>query len=132
MVKLTDAEKRQEVAEEHKAHVHTEEKTKVETKKEKKVVAPIKTNATLQDLGVVFYPLVTEKAVNMIEGENKLTFVVSDKANKASIKKVIESAYGVKVERVNIVRDMRGRKKAIVKLDKAFKAQELATKLGVL
>ncbi|MFA5930987.1 MAG: 50S ribosomal protein L23 [archaeon] len=93
---------------------------------------PIKTNATLADLEVLLYPLVTEKAVGMIESENKITFVVNDKTSKSEIKKRIQEAYGVKVVQINIIRDMKGRKKAIVKLDKKYKASELATKLGVL
>ncbi len=125
MVKLKEEEKRQQAAEEHKEQIQ-------EKKETKKTVKPIKTNATLEDLGIVFYPLVTEKAVNMIETENKITFIVVDSSNKAQIKKVVESAYGVKVKKVNIIRDMKGRKKAIVKLAKEYKAQDLATKLGVL
>jgi len=129
MVKLNEEEKKQKKAEEKTAEeqVPTEKKT---TKKE--VIKPIKTNASLEDLGVVFYPLVTEKAVNMIDSENKITFIVSDKATKPQIKKVVEHAYQIKTDKVNIIRDRKGRKKAIVKLKKEFKAQDLATKLGVL
>ena len=125
MVKLNEDEKRQ-------AKQETDSKKTDEDKVVKETVKPIKTNATLEDLGIVFYPLVTEKAVNMIETENKITFIVVDSSNKAQIKKVVESAYGVKVKKVNIIRDMKGRKKAIVKLAKEYKAQDLATKLGVL
>ena len=84
------------------------------------------------DASIVFYPLVTEKAVNMIEAQNKLCFIVSEKANKTSVKKAIEAMYGAKVDAVNIVRDMKGRKKAIVKINKKFKADEIAMKLGVI
>jgi len=125
MVKLNEDEKRQE-KQEHEAHKVAEEKVV------KEVAKPIKTNATIEDLEVVFYPLVTEKSVNMIEAENKLTFVVSDKANKLDVKRVIQKAYEVKVDKINIIRDRKGRKKAIVKLAKENKAQDLATKLGVL
>jgi large subunit ribosomal protein L23 len=129
MVKLNEEDKKQAVAE-LKA---TQEKEKKAEKVAEKVTAkPVKTNTTLKDLGVVYHPLVTEKAVNMIESENKITFIVSDKAGKEQVKKVVESAYGVKVDKINVVRDRKGRKKAIVKLKKGFKAEELATKLGVL
>jgi ribosomal protein L23 len=40
--------------------------------------------------------------------------------------------YNVKISKINVVRDMKGRKKAIVKLDKKFKADEVAMKLGVI
>ena len=138
MVKLNEEDKKQAVAE-IKANEVKDEKAKeikaaasAKNSAEKKTDKPIKTNATLEDLGVVFHPLVTEKAVNMIDAENKITFIVSDKAGKEKIRKVVESAYGVKVDKINIIRDMKGRKKAIVKLKKGFKAEELATKLGVL
>ena len=125
MVKLNEDEKRQE-KQENESHKVADEKVV------KEVAKPIKTNATIEDLEVVFYPLVTEKSVNMIEAENKLTFIVSDKATKLDVKRIIEKAYTVKVDKVNIIRDRKGRKKAIVKLAKENKAQDLATKLGVL
>jgi ribosomal protein L23 len=108
------------------------EKNKEVKEKAASTIAPIKTSATLHDLEVLLYPLVTEKAVNMIESENKITFVVNDNIGKSEVKKAVEEAYGVKVIKINVVRDMKGRKKAIVKLDKKNKASELATKLGVL
>ena len=88
--------------------------------------------ATAQDFEWVKFPLISEKAVNMIEGQNKLTFITDKRATKPSIKEVIERVYGVKVDSVNIVNDMKGRKKAIVKINKAFKAEEVATRLGVI
>ncbi len=86
----------------------------------------------LEDLSILKHPLVTEKAVNMIEAENKLTFVVASDATKPTIKNAVESLYKVKVKKVSVLRDMRARKRAIVTLNKEFKAGELATKLGVI
>jgi len=138
MVKLKEAEKKQ--LESEKGAANASEKFEVKNKSEKNKEAKdkaaanvqIKTNATLDDLNVLLYPLVTEKAVGMIEAENKITFVVNDSSSKPEIKKRVEEAYGVKVIKINIIRDMKGRKKAIIKLDKKNKASELATKLGVL
>ena len=76
--------------------------------------------------------MITEKAVNMIESENKLTFIVNKLAKKSDVKKTVESLYKVKVDSVKVLVDRKGRKKAIVKINKAFKADEIATKLGVL
>jgi len=81
---------------------------------------------------IVLFPLITEKAVNMIESENKLHFVVNGKATKAQVKKVVEEEYSIKVDSVNVLNDRKGRKKAIVKVNKKFKADEIATKLGVI
>ncbi len=122
MVKLNEQEKKQKKQEENK------KEKEIDEKKSK----PIKVNLDLSDLELVLYPLVTEKAVNMIDLENKITFIVSDKATKKEVKKIMEDAYKIKVEKINIIRDMKGRKKAIIKLKKEFKAQDLATKLGVL
>ncbi|MDD4983515.1 MAG: 50S ribosomal protein L23 [Candidatus ainarchaeum sp.] len=78
------------------------------------------------------YPVISEKAVNMIETQNKITFIVTKDATKPEVKKAVEDRYKVKVEKVNILKDMKGRKKAIVKLTKEFKASELASKIGMI
>lgn len=138
MVKLKEEEKKQMLQE--KNTLDQAEKKEARNKSDKNKAAkdkiaegsPLTKTATLHDLDVLLYPLVTEKAVNMIEAENKVTFVVDDRAGKSEVKKAVEEAYGVKVIKINVVRDMKGRKKAIVKLDKKNKASELATKLGVL
>jgi ribosomal protein uL23 len=135
MVKLKESEKKQasQEASKGKQEKNKEAKAKkAEVKSESKTESVLAKTATLHDMEVILHPLVTEKAVNMIEAENKLTFIVNDTASKTEIRKVLEEAYGIKVVKVNVIRDMKGRKKAIVKLDKKFKASELATKLGVL
>jgi len=129
MVKLTKSDKMQQKAEinaKEKAAEKEAPKAK-ETKKEN-----LETHATIADLEVVLYPLVTEKAVNMIDAENKITFIVANNTDKKKVKEIIERIYGVKVAKINMVRDMKGRKKAIVKLKKEFKANDLATKLKIL
>ena len=87
---------------------------------------------TLKEYEVIIHPLISEKAVNMIEAENKICFIVNDKANKKQVKENIEKAYKVKIDNIRIIRDRKGRKKAIVKLNKEFKAGDIAIKLGVL
>ena len=148
MVKLSEEQKRQELQEENakaqeKTNVAKENIAKASTKNkedkakknfeakktEGKEIKGITVNATLEDLGMIFYPLVTEKSVNMIEAENKITFIINDKANREKVKILVEKMYSVKVVKVNIVRDRKGRKKAIVRLAKENKASELATKL---
>lgn len=94
--------------------------------KEKKIGAQTALGETL------FYPLITEKAVGMIESQNKLGFVVRESANKEEIKKAVENRFEVKVVGVNLIRDRKGRKKAFVRLDKKFKAGDIAIKLGVI
>ncbi|MDO8427589.1 MAG: 50S ribosomal protein L23 [Candidatus Diapherotrites archaeon] len=88
--------------------------------------------SSLTELEILLHPLVSEKAVHTIESENKIVFNVHKQASKPEVKKVLESLYQVKVDKVNIVNDMKGRKKAIVKLKKEFKANDLATRLKII
>lgn len=81
---------------------------------------------------IIQHPLITEKAVNMIEAENKLVFIVSKAATKGEVKKAVEILYGIKVDAVNVLNDTKARKRAIVKINRAFKAGDVATKLGIL
>ncbi|MFH0748474.1 MAG: 50S ribosomal protein L23 [Candidatus Bathyarchaeota archaeon] len=80
---------------------------------------------------VILYPLITEDAVNLIENENKLVFIVNLHSNKKSIKKNVEELYTVKVEKVTYLITSKGQKKAFVKLTPEFKASDIAIKLGI-
>ena len=76
-------------------------------------------------------PLVTEKAVMMIESQNVLTFRVDKEKSKEEIKKEIADLFDVKVEKVRTL--IRGNKKYVyVKLKKEFPAIDIATKLGII
>ena len=76
-------------------------------------------------------PIVTEKAVMMIEAQNVLTFETDKNKTKQEIKKEIEELFEVKVEKVRTL--IRGNKKYIyVKLKKQFPAIDVATKLGLM
>mgnify|MGYP000141379258 CR=1 FL=1 len=81
---------------------------------------------------VLLYPLVSEKAVDKIEKENKITFIVRKDVTKRDIKKVFEEEFKVKVDKVNVLNDMKGRKKAIITVNKQYKASDIAMKLGIL
>lgn len=80
---------------------------------------------------IILYPLMTEKAVDQIEGQNKLTFIVNLKANKYKVKRAVEELYEVKVDKVNLLITSKGLKKAFIKLKPEFKASDLAIKLGI-
>jgi large subunit ribosomal protein L23 len=54
---------------------------------------------------VLLQPRISEKATRLATKENKYVFVVKTGANKISVKKAVEIAYKVKVEKVNIVRN---------------------------
>ena len=109
-----------------------EKKQKAKGKKEKEIEQGILETADLDMLSVVLHPLVSEKAVDKIEKENKLTFIVAKSATKSDVKKAIENEFNVKVDKVNIINDMQGRKKALVTINKQYKASDIAMKLGIL
>ena len=76
-------------------------------------------------------PLVTEKAVMLIESQNTLTFMADKKTDKALIKKEVENLFSVKVEKVRVL--VRGNNKYFyVKLKKQFPAIDVATKIGMI
>ncbi|MFP3161869.1 MAG: 50S ribosomal protein L23 [Acidilobus sp.] len=81
---------------------------------------------------VIIRPLMSEKALRLVEELNTLTFLVRRDANKHEIKRAVERLYGVKVEKVNTLITPQGEKKAYVKLSKEYKASDVAAKLGLL
>ncbi|MCD6164501.1 MAG: 50S ribosomal protein L23 [Candidatus Odinarchaeota archaeon] len=80
---------------------------------------------------IIIAPVVTEAALELIEKENKLTFIVDRRANKPTIKRAVESLFKVKVDKVNTLITPDGRKKAYVKLSPEYSAADIATKLGI-
>jgi len=76
-------------------------------------------------------PIVTEKAVMMIEAQNVLTFQTDKPKTKEEIKKEVEEVFEVKIESIRTL--IKGHKKyAYVKLKKEFLAIDIATKLGII
>ena len=76
-------------------------------------------------------PVVTEKAVMMIESQNVLTFETNKEQTKGDIKKEIEELFDVKVEKIRTIIRL-NKKYAYVKLKKEFPAIDLAMKLGLM
>ena len=81
---------------------------------------------------VLLYPHMTEKSISMVEKENKIVFIVDRKATKKQIKDAFEEAFKVKVEKVNTVITMDGKKKAFIKLKPEYKALDIAVRLGMV
>lgn len=81
---------------------------------------------------IIRNPLATEKAVRIMESENKLVFIVDRKANKLEIREAIETLFNVKVDNVNSLILKNGRKKVYATLNKDYKALDVATKLGLM
>ena len=51
-------------------------------------------------MDVLIKPIITEKATSASELQNCYSFLVNNKANKVEIKKAVEVAYGVSVNKV--------------------------------
>jgi len=80
---------------------------------------------------VLVHPQMTEKAVKLIETENKLTFIVAPDANKRDIKHAVEALFEVKVNDVKTEITSDGVKRAYARLAPEYKADEIAAKLGM-
>ena len=76
-------------------------------------------------------PIVSEKAVRLIELNNTLVFQVDRRRSKTEIKKEIEQAFNIKIDKINsLIR--KNKKYVYIKLDKKNPAIDVATKLGVI
>ena len=80
---------------------------------------------------IILRPYITEKTFNLIEKENKLTFIVADSASKKDVSEAIKTMYEGNVKEVNIFRTIQG-KKAIIRFAKDDEARQLATRLGLV
>jgi large subunit ribosomal protein L23 len=81
---------------------------------------------------IIIRPVHSEKAINLVDKENTLTFIVDRKATKHDIKRAVELIFNVKVLKVRTLITSRGEKKAYVKLAPEYRASEIASQLGLL
>ncbi|SEW08346.1 50S ribosomal protein L23 [Natrinema salifodinae] len=82
-------------------------------------------------MSVIEHPLVTEKAMNDMDFENKLQFVVTPDAAKPEIRDEVEERFEISVQNINTQVTMNGKKKAVVRLSEEDDAQEVASRIGV-
>jgi large subunit ribosomal protein L23 len=80
---------------------------------------------------VIIRMMITERASEIVEKENRLTFIVNRRATKGQIHDAVELLYEVKVVKVNTMITPEGKKKALVKLSPEHNAADLAVKLGL-
>lgn len=80
---------------------------------------------------ILKYPVATEKAVRIIETENKLTFVVDRRATKKEIAEAFEEEFKIKPVSIN-TQIKRNKKIAYIKLKPETPALDVATKLGLM
>ena len=79
---------------------------------------------------MIKYFIVTEKTTAELE-KNILTAVVDIRAKKPDIKKEIERKFDVKVDKVNVSITPKGEKKAYIKINPEYSAEEILANLGV-
>lgn len=81
---------------------------------------------------MIKHPLSTEKAIRLLESENKLVFVVDRRAKKPEIKEELEKKFKIKIVGISTLIDRDGNKRAIVKLSDDNPAIDVATNLGLM
>ncbi len=105
-----------------------EKAVKKETKIEK-VETPVKENRNVEMIHIK--PLITEKAVMLLESQNVLTVETTRNVRRDEIKREVEDIFEVKVDDVRtLIRN--GKKYAYVKLNPKNLAIDIATKLGMI
>ncbi len=66
-------------------------------------------------MNILIKPIITEKATQAAEDNNVFTFEVHPEANKVEIKKAVEAAYGISVEKVRTINVRPNRKTRFTK-----------------
>jgi len=84
----------------------------------------------MNEYDIIIKPYASEKAMMLVERENKLTFIVHMDATKSQVKWAVEKLFNVKVDSVNMIIGKEG-KKAIVKLKPEYRADEIAIRIGL-
>ena len=80
---------------------------------------------------IIKHPNVTEKAMNEMDFQNKLQFVVDAGATKPEIRDALEAQFDIAIDSVNTQVTPDGNKKATVRLSEEDDAQEVASRIGV-
>ncbi|MGD1099658.1 MAG: 50S ribosomal protein L23 [Thermoplasmata archaeon] len=79
---------------------------------------------------IILHAYVTEKSMDEMERQNKLEFVVDRRANRAEIRRAVESTYQCKVQKIT-VKIVRSGKIATVRFTKDFSAEDIGGRAGV-
>ncbi len=119
---------------EGKTSFFAKQKRGIVSQRETNDVSPLSTMTEDKNFWeLIDYPVTTEKAVRIIEDENKLTFQLKRlETRKQEIKKSFEEEFKAKVEKVNTLIDRKGKKRVVIKLKKEFSAGDIGVKLGII
>ena len=80
---------------------------------------------------ILLYPVSTEKAIKMMEIENKIIFVVDMRSSKTEIINAFQEEFKIKPISVN-TQVKRSKKFAFIKLKQETPAIDIATRLGLM
>lgn len=80
----------------------------------------------------ILSPIRTEKAVAKMGFDNTITFKVTDAATKGDVKTEVETMFGVKVDGVRMHNTSKSGKRAVVRLAKGSKTDDIAAKLKLI
>ena len=86
----------------------------------------------MKEYKTIKYALATEKAIRTMESQNMLMFVIDPESGKNQVKKAFEKLFKIKPEKIRIINDRKGRKKAYITLPADQSALDVATKLGIM
>jgi large subunit ribosomal protein L23 len=86
----------------------------------------------MEPTSVIKYPVSTEKAIRLMESENKIVFRVEIKSTKTDIKTAVEKLFNAKVSKVRTLITSRGEKRAYVQFSPETPAIDIATQLGLM
>ena len=83
-------------------------------------------------MATLIHPVSTEKAVEMIDRLNVITYITDARATKGQIRKEFESMFGVKVQNIRSLSTQKNTKKTFIKLAAGYKASDVAVKLKLV
>eukprot|EP01123_Difflugia_compressa_P010672 TRINITY_DN396_c0_g1_i6.p1 TRINITY_DN396_c0_g1~~TRINITY_DN396_c0_g1_i6.p1 ORF type:complete len:316 (+),score=106.73 TRINITY_DN396_c0_g1_i6:114-1061(+) len=86
----------------------------------------------LTKFSILRHPLATESAMQQIENNSTLVFIVDQRANKKQIKDAVFKMYNIQAAKVNTLIRPDGQKKAYVRLTADADALEVANKIGII
>ena len=78
------------------------------------------------------HPIVTEKAMFILENVNQLSFLVEKEDRKEDIKAAVEKTFGKKIAAINTMMTTKGTKKAIITFEESNAAEEILSQLGIV
>jgi large subunit ribosomal protein L23 len=79
---------------------------------------------------IILHAYVTEKAMDEMERQNKLEFVVDRRADRAQIKRAVEELYSCKVQKIT-TKIVRIGKIATVRFKPEYSAEDIGSRAGV-